>query len=116
MAIQFVYTTPATGAPAQYHVVQSIQLDYASSRTLVTVASYVDSTTYTASKLPVYTQSIAIDGLPDTTQDPLVTVQQELVAAAPTDGTASTSPNRYLFAGGTLVDMPVTTTTPEATS
>jgi hypothetical protein len=115
MAIQFSYTTPATGAITQYHVVQNIQLDYSASSTAVTVASYVDSTTYAANKLPVYTQSISIDGLPDTTQDPLVTVQQQLVAVAPT-ADASGAANRYLFAGATLVDMPATVPTATSTA
>lgn len=103
MSIQFSYTTPSTGAVANYHVVKQIGLDYESKNTNVQVASYVSSDAYTAGKFPVFTQNIQIDGLPVTTADPWATVQNDLIAAAPTDGTASTSPNRYLFAGATLV-------------
>lgn len=104
MSIQFSYTTPNTGAVANYHVVQQISLDYVSSNTNVQVASYVSQDAYAAGKFPVYNQSIQIAGLPVTTADPMDTVQADLIAAAPTDGTASTSPNRYLFAGATVVD------------
>jgi hypothetical protein len=104
MSIQFSYTTPSTGAVADYHVVQQIGLDYISNNTNVQVASYVSKDAYEAGKFPVYTQNIQIAGLPVVTADPLVTVQNNLMAAAPTDGTASTTPNRYLFAGATLAD------------
>lgn len=103
MGIQFSYTTPSTGAVAQYHVVQNIGLDYISGNTNVQVASYVSQDACNAGKFPVYQQGIQIAGLPITTADPLATVQADLVASAPTDGTASTSPNRYLFAGATII-------------
>jgi hypothetical protein len=103
MAIQFDYTTPSTGAVASYHVVQQIGLDYASNRTHVSIASYVSKEAYSAGKFPVFIQSIDMDGLPAVNSDPLVTVQSALIAAPPTDGTASNTPNRYLFAGASAV-------------
>lgn len=110
MAIQLQYVTPASGALASYHVVQTVQIDYVGSNTITQVASYVDANAYKAGKVPVYIQSISLGGIPDTTQDPLVTVQSMLTQAAPTDGPAASAPNRYTFAGGTLVDMPATAT------
>lgn len=104
MSLQFSYTTPATGAVADYHVITSISLDYVSSNTNVQVSSFVSKDAYTAGKFAVYNQQIQITGLPVTTADPLATVEADLIEAAPTDGTASTSPNRYLFAGATIVD------------
>ena len=103
MAIQFSYVTPSTGAVADYHVVKQITLDYDASVTNVQVASYVSADAYNAGKFPAYNQAIQIAGLPVTTTDPLATVEADLIAAAPTDGTASNYPNRYLFAGASIV-------------
>lgn len=113
MAINLSYTTPASGALASYHVISSIQIDYVAQQTNVQVASYVDSTAYQANKIAVYAQGIAIAGVPDPTQDPLVTTQEALTASAPVTPPAS---NRYTFAGGSLVDMPSTYTPPASTT
>ena len=102
MPIQFDYTTPATGAVASYHRVTLVTLDYDADTIHVAVSSYVSKDAYTAGKFSVYQQTIQIAGTVDAAVKS--TVESNLVAAAPTDGTASNLPNRYLFAGATLVD------------
>lgn len=106
MSIQANYATPLTGAPASYHVVVALFLDAKNNSTFATVESYVDKANHDAGKSFVYTQQIQLNGLPASGSDSFVSAQEALVAAQPTDGTASTAPNRYIFAGGALVDMP----------
>ncbi|AOK00342.1 hypothetical protein [Burkholderia vietnamiensis] len=103
MPIEFSYAVPSTGAPTEYHVLQQIGLDYVSHKTNVTVASFVSKDMFDAGKQPVYQQVIQIDGLPAYGSDPKDYVEADLIAPAPTDGSMSTSPNRYLFAGATIV-------------
>ncbi|HDR9153771.1 TPA: hypothetical protein QDB05_000190 [Burkholderia vietnamiensis] len=103
MAIQFSYITPATGAAAEYHVVQQIALDYVSQKTNATVASFVSKDVFDAGKQPVYQQTIQIDGLPTENADPKASVEADLIEAAPADGVSAMFPNRYLFAGATIV-------------
>lgn len=104
MSIKFDYTTPATGAVASYHRVPQVSIDKDASVTTATVTSYVSKDAYDAGKFAMYTQIIQIPGVPTPTADPFPTVEALLVEAAPTDGTASTLPGRYTFAGATLVD------------
>lgn len=103
MSLQLNYVTPSTGATGTYHVVQQVGLDYVSSLTNVTIASYLDSAAKDAGKFPMYTQQIQIQGLSPSGADPLAYAESSLSAAAPTDGSASTYPNRYVFAGAQIV-------------
>lgn len=103
MSIQKDYVTPSTGATASYHVVQQVGLDYVSNLTNVTIASYLDKDAVTAGKVPMYAQQIQIASLPTTGSDARSFSESSLVAATPTDGSASTYPNRYVFAGAEIV-------------
>ncbi|MFD1556045.1 hypothetical protein ACFSHT_10470 [Paraburkholderia silviterrae] len=104
MPLQLNFTTPSTGAVASYHVVQQVGLDYVSSLTNATVASYLDSSAKGAGKFPMYTQQIQIDGLPDAGADARSFAESSLIVAALADGSASVGTNRYVFAGAELVD------------
>jgi hypothetical protein len=104
MPLQFNYVTPSTGATAAYHVVQQVGLDYESKLTNATVASYLDSDAKSAGKFPMYTQQIQIAGMPDTGTDARSFAESSLATAAPTDGSGSSYPNRYAFAGATITD------------
>lgn len=106
MPIQQSYVTPNTGATASYHVVASVFIDYVNQNTFAAINSFVDKANHDSGKQPLYSQQIQLSGIPAAGTDPLASVQQALVAAEPTDGTASNAQNRYIFAGGTLVDMP----------
>ncbi|WP_321866770.1 hypothetical protein [Paraburkholderia tropica] len=102
MPIQFSYTTPASGAVAEYHIVDRLSLIRSSKQTIAEVMSYVSANTFAAGKTAVYTQQITIDGLPDDGADAFAFSESSLIAASPTDAVAGT--NRYVFAGGALVD------------
>jgi len=101
MPIQIEYTTPGSGAVASYHVVSSIQLDLANTRTVAQVVSYVSSDTYAAGKQPVFQQPIDFPVLPATGDDVLTFVEGKIIA--PAADTLSTTPARQYFAGGTIV-------------
>lgn len=103
MPLQLNYVTPSTGATASYHVVQQVALDYVSTLTNATVASYLDSAAKDAGKFPMYTQQIQINGLPDSGVDARTFAESSLVDAAPADGTASTYSSRYVFSGAAIV-------------
>jgi hypothetical protein len=103
MPLQLNYVTPSTGASASYHVAQQVALDYVSLLTNVTVASYLDSDAKAAGKFPMYTQQIQIAGLPDSGADARSFAESSLSAAAPTDGSALSNTNRYVFAGAEIV-------------
>lgn len=102
MPLQFDYVTPSTGATASYHVVRLVALDYESSSTNATVASYLSKDAKDAGKFPMFTQQIQIAGLPAAGADALSFSESALTVAAPTDGTAQANPGRYVFAGATI--------------
>jgi hypothetical protein len=104
MSLKLDYTVPSTGAVAGYHRVPQVSIDKDASLTTATVTSYVSKDAYDAGKFALYTQSIQLPGVPTPTADPFTTVEARLIEATPTDGTASTLPGRYSFAGATLVD------------
>lgn len=103
MPFQSNYVTPSTGAMASYHVVQYVGLDYFSSTTNATVSSYLDKDAKEAGKFPMYTQQIQMAGLPEAGIDARVFAESSLAAVAPTDGSASANPNRYVFAGAEIL-------------
>ncbi|PQV50959.1 hypothetical protein [Paraburkholderia sp. BL21I4N1] len=103
MPFRINYVTPSTGASAGYHVVQQVALDYVSGLTNATVASYLDSAAKDAGRFAMYTQQIHISELPGAGVDAREFAESSLVAAAPTDGSASSYPNRYVFAGAEIV-------------
>lgn len=105
MPITLNYETPNTGATAEYHVANIVQLSKDTGITLATVCSYVSKSARDTGKYAMYQQQIQIDGMPDTTDDPFEWAEAQLIQAKPTDGTAVPRPNRYTFAGGELVDI-----------
>lgn len=104
MPLQLDYVTPSTGATASYHVVQQVSLDYVSGITGVTIASYLNKDALDAGKFPMYTQQIQIADLPPAGADSRSFSESSLAAAAPTDGTAASYSNRYVFAGAAVAD------------
>jgi len=100
------YITPSTGAPASFHIAQNVSLDSVAQQTSVTVASYYSQADQASGKFAMFQQQIAIAGLPPTGQDAFEFSEAQLIAPEPTDGTASTATNRYVFAGGALVAPP----------
>lgn len=104
MPLQFNFVTPSTGATAGYHVVQQVGLDYVSSLTNATVASYLDKDAKEAGKFPMYTQQIQLDALPDAGADARAFAESSLAAAAPVDGAAASNLNRYVFSGAEIVE------------
>ncbi|MFM0595319.1 hypothetical protein [Paraburkholderia dilworthii] len=102
MPLQFEYVTPSTGAKATYHVVQQVGLDYVSTLTSVTIASYLSKEARDAGKYSMYAQQIQIGALPDSGIDARDFAESSLAAAAPTDGSASVNPGRYVFAGAEI--------------
>jgi len=104
MPVASNYTTPNTAAVATYHVVQQITLDFVSSITNSTVASYLSKESRDAGKFPMYSQQIPVDGLPAAGQDPRAYAEGKIVEAMP-DGTVVVPyANRFAFAGGTIVE------------
>jgi hypothetical protein len=104
MPIASNYVTPNTGAPAAYHVVQQLTLDYVSSITNSTVASYLSKDAKDAGKFPMYTQQIPVDGLPVAGQDPLLYAEGRIIEPMPDGTTVVPYANRYAFAGGAIVE------------
>lgn len=105
MPLQQDYDTPSTGAVASYHVVQQVSLDYVSNLVGATVASYLSKDARDAGKFAMYTQQIQFQGLPEAGTDALAYAEAQLSAAAPTDGSVVPGfPNRYAFAGATIVE------------
>ncbi|MGF6976344.1 hypothetical protein QFZ94_004794 [Paraburkholderia sp. JPY465] len=102
MPLQKDYETPSTGATASYHVVQQVSLDFVSSRSNATVASYLSKDARDAGKFALYTQQIAVAGLPDAGVDALEFVQQQLIVGAQQDGSGPYA-NRFVFAGAEIV-------------
>lgn len=102
MPLQKDYVTPATGAIASYHVAQQVSLDYESTLTNVTVASYLTKEAKDAGKFPMYAQQIQIVGLPDKGVDARDFAESSLVAAAPVDGSNVGNTSRYVFAGAEI--------------
>ncbi|MBW0450831.1 hypothetical protein [Paraburkholderia phenoliruptrix] len=103
MPLQKDYETPSTGALASYHVVQQVSLDYVSTLTGVTVASYLSKEAKDAGRFPMYAQQIQIAGLPEAGADAREFAEAQLVAAIPADATAQTA-NRYAFSGAQVVE------------
>lgn len=105
MPLQQDYITPSTGAVASYHVVQQVSLDYMSNLVGATVASFLSKDAKDGGKFAMYTQQIQLQGLPEAGADALAYAEAQLSAAAPTDGAAVAGfPNRYAFAGATIVE------------
>jgi hypothetical protein len=103
MPISFNYTTPNTGAVAEYHAVTGAYLDYTGQFVTAYVSSYLDADAKTAGKFSMYQQQIQLDGMPPDGQTVLAYAEAELIAPVPADAPASSFQNRYAFAGGTLV-------------
>jgi len=104
MPIKLNYTTPNTGAPATYHVVQQIMLDFVSSITNATVASFLSKEARDAGKSPMYAQQVPVDNLPAAGQDPLEYVEGRLIEPLPDGTVVAPYANRYSFAGGEIVE------------
>lgn len=104
MPIASNYATPNTGAVATYHVVQQVTLDYVSSITNSTVASYLSKDAKDAGKHPMYTQQIPVDGLPPAAQDTRAYAEDQITAPMPDGVAVMPYANRYAFAGGTIVE------------
>jgi len=102
MPLEIDYVTPSTGATASYHVVNQVGLDYVSAQVSVTVASYLSKDAKLAGKFPLYTQQVQIAELPDSGTDARAFAEAQLVMQPPSDGTASTLTNRYVFAGAVI--------------
>jgi hypothetical protein len=103
MPLKLSYVTPNTGAPASYHVVQQVGLDYVSTLMSATVASYLDSDAKDAGKFPMYTQQIQIVGLPESGVDAKSFAESALAAPVPQDDGGLSNTNRYAFAGAEIV-------------
>ncbi|WP_438396501.1 hypothetical protein [Caballeronia sp. DA-9] len=104
MPIAANYETPSTGASATYHVVQQITLDFVSSITNSTVASFLSKEAKDAGKFPMYTQQIPVEGLPAAGQDPLTYAEGRIVEPMPDGTVVAPYANRYAFAGGEIVE------------
>ncbi|CAD6536487.1 hypothetical protein LMG27952_03156 [Paraburkholderia hiiakae] len=105
MPLQQDYDTPSTGAVASYHVVQQVSIDYVSNLVGATVASYLSKDARDAGKFAMYTQQIQLQGLPEAGTDALAYAEAQLSAVVPTDGSVVPGfPNRYAFAGATVVE------------
>lgn len=102
MSLQKDYEVPSTGATASYHFVQQVGLDRISNLTNATVASYLSSDAHSAGKFPLYTQQIALSGLPPKGVDAFDFAEQGLVES-PADGAAFSVGTRYAFAGAEIV-------------
>jgi hypothetical protein len=102
MSLQKDYEVPSTGATASYHVVQQVTLDKVMTQTIAAVASYLSADAKAAGKLALYSQQVALKGLPAAGQDAFEFAESELVAQAP-DGPPSGAVNRYAFAGAQIV-------------
>jgi hypothetical protein len=103
MPLQKDYVTPATGATASYHVAKQVTLDKDGNNTSISVASYLSAEMQAAGKAPLYVQQIVVDGLPPDGQSAFAYADQQLAAAAPTDGGTPTYANRFAFAGAEIV-------------
>lgn len=101
MPLSLAYTTPATGASSDYHVIQQIVLDYISSIMTATVSSYVSKDTFDAGKSPAYTQQIQIQAIPPATTDAKSFAESSLIELPPS-GSPPQYANRYAFAGATI--------------
>jgi hypothetical protein len=84
-------------------VVTNVAIDYAMQITTATVSSYLSKDARDAGKFPMYAQQIQIAGLPDKGIDARDFAESSLAAAAPPDGGALPSQNRYVFAGAETV-------------
>lgn len=103
MPLNKEYLVPSTGAAAVYHVVQQVTLDFESSKTVATVASFVSKDLRESGKFALYTQSIMFDGVPRDEESPSEFAEAQLIVAVPADGNVSAYPNRYAFAGASIV-------------
>lgn len=109
--IRLNFTVPSSGALSTVHVVSQAQLDFSGSEMLTaTVSSFVDENAYSASLYPLFTQSVSIEGLPESGQDILSYVEAKLVEAAP-EGEVTPYANRRVFAGGQIVTATPTAVT-----
>ncbi|MEM5325160.1 hypothetical protein VSR34_00930 [Paraburkholderia sp. JHI2823] len=105
MPLQQDYVTPSTGAVASYHVVQQVSLDYVSNLVGATVASFLSKDAKDAGRFAMYTQQIQLHGIPAPGENTLAYVEAQLAEAEPTDGSVVPGfPNRYAFAGATIVE------------
>jgi hypothetical protein len=104
MPLQKDYQTPATGAIASYHVAQVVTLDNAGNHTSVMVSSFLNSDMKAAGKAAMYSQQIAVDGLPPDGQNAFAFAEAQLAAAAPAGDGPQTYTNRYAFTGAEIVE------------
>lgn len=110
MAIKKTIELAGTGALAEYHALLSAQVN-GSGDVTVAVASYVTVEAFEAGKSPVelLRHPIVIRGIPADGEGPMKFAESMLAAPAP-PGAADLPlneqpfPNRYLFAGGAIVE------------
>jgi hypothetical protein len=103
MPLSINYTTPNTGAVAEYHVVAAMNLDQFQNTTTALVFSYLNVDSKAAGKFNMYQQQIQLDGLPPAGQTALDFTEAALVESAPTMLPTNTPANRYAFAGASIV-------------
>jgi hypothetical protein len=102
MPLTLNYKTPNTGAAAAYHVVQTVTLDAMTTRTTATIGSYCSKDDRDAGRFPMYTQQIALDGLPADGQTAFAYAEAQLIVPAPASGPAPVQINRYAFSGAVI--------------
>ncbi|MCM2492702.1 hypothetical protein ACVCIH_05955 [Burkholderia glumae] len=102
MPISIDYTTPGTGAVADYHVVQQVTFDYQNARSIAQLASYVSKQTYSDGRQPLFSQPIEFSAMPPDGTSPRSYAEQKIVAPA-SDKTSPTAA-RANFIGGSIVD------------
>ncbi|WP_186183739.1 hypothetical protein [Burkholderia gladioli] len=102
MPIQISYTTPSTGAIANYHRVIQVMIDYENKRSIAQLASYVSMQTYADGRQPLFMQPIEFSELPPDSASPRNYAEQKIVAPA-SDKTSLTAA-RANFIGGSIVD------------
>lgn len=103
MPLSLNYTTPNTGAVAEYHVVAAMNLDQFQNTTTALVFSYLNADSKAAGKFNMYQQQIQLDGLPPAGQAAIDFTEAALIAAVPTPVSSNSPANRYAFAGATIV-------------
>jgi hypothetical protein len=102
MPLSISFTTPNTGAVADYHVVTCVHLDYQNDAATAYVSSFLNESVRTAGKFAMYQQQIQLDGMPATGQDAKDYAEANLVVPIP-DTPITPLSNRYSFAGAAVV-------------
>ncbi|ASL45132.1 hypothetical protein bAD24_I16785 [Burkholderia sp. AD24] len=109
MALKKEIVIDSIGVPAQYHVVDNVNVSRSSNITSAVVLSYYTEAMYKAGKNPLgMATSIMLTGIPEAGSDPFRYAEQLLAQAQPADGKEDTTlypgvQNRYLYAGAQIV-------------